>query len=636
MKRLTTSFWAMALCALGLTLRVFRLTTASLSGDENWGWAIAGKPLSEWLRTIANDDHPPLYYFITRPWNLIAGNSELAFRIISVFAGVLAIAAVYSLGRRLFGPRAGLTAAALLTLLSQQVDFSQVARMYTLVATLCLIAAVWLQQALARPGPLAWKPWLAYLFWMSAGVYTHYYAWLVWAAGVAFTVLVARGRKLVGALAFQGLVGLGFLPWAIYSNLLGRSGLSQGLIYWPSWADIASLIDKTFNFMGATPTGVWATFGGWVTWLAAGAAVALLAWRSRRRKGQLMVALHLTVPVVLAVGLCLVSSRMSFRLFGAHDSETYRFLLPLEPWFCCLIAAGLVTLRPRGLVYAGLALLLAVEAYPTAQYLLAPRHNKSDYREMVSYVRAHLQTGDGVFLLGNTQGGLFPYYAPDIPFALFAPDRQLNPQEIPPYQAEIARQASPHTRLWVLVFGSESMYDPGDVVGSWLDQNGFITFRQWYHEGELRLYTLGQGQQPSHLATEALVNGTIQCRGLDLNAATLHPGDTLALTIYWQPAVAPSDNYVVFVHVLDASGALVAQHDGEPVGGSRPTTSWQAGETIADRHAIVLPPDLPAGTYTLQAGLTPVGQPANRLPVTGPDAQPAGDAVRLGTLEVTP
>ena len=640
MKRFTASFWAVAVCIVGTGVRMFRLTTASLSGDENWGWAIARKPqFWEWLRTMAGDDHPPLYYFITRPWTLVTGDSELAFRVISVFAGVLAIAAAYTLARNMFGTRAGLMAAALVAVSSQQVDFSQVARMYTLVATLCLIAAVWLQQALARPS-WAWKPWVAYFLWMSAAVWTHYYAWLMWAAGVAFTVLAARGKKLVGALAVHGLVGIGFVPWAIYANLLVRSSLQtpgQSLSDWPSWADIASLVDKTFNFLGANPAGLLATAGQVLTGLAAVAAVLLLlVWAPRQRKSLLLTVLHLGVPIVAALAICLVSARALFRFFGAHDSEAYRYLLPLMPWFCCLVAGGLAALRPRALTFVGLAVLVAAESYPTVNYMLAPYHNKSDYREMVSYVRAHWQTGDGVFVLGNTQGGLFPYYAPDIPFALFSPDRQLSASEIPPYRAQISRQAAPFTRLWVLVYGSESTYDPGDVVAGWLDQIGFITFRQWYHTGEVRLYTLGQARPQQHLTLDALLNGNIQCRGVDLNATTLHPGDTLAVTIYWQPATVPSDDYVVFVHLLDGSGALVAQHDGEPVGGSRPTSGWHAGETIADRHAIILPLDLPAGTYTLQAGLTPRWQPGQRLRVTGADAQPAGDAVRLGTLIVSP
>jgi mannosyltransferase len=640
MKRLSTSFWAIVLCLLGTGLRLYHLTAASLSGDEGWVWAIARKPVAEWLRTIAGDDHPPLYYLILRPWNLAAGNSELAYRIVSVFAGVVAIAAVYRLARRLFGPRAGLMAAALLTLSSQHVDFSQEARMYTLLTALCLTAALALWQAMTDAGSWrnAWKPWLAYLLLMSGAVYTHYYGWLLWATAVGGTILILRGRRLFEALVVHGLVVVAFVPWALYANVLVRSSLptpGQGLIYWPSALDIASLIDKSFNLLGATPIGL-AALGGWLTWLAAGAAVLLLALRPGYRRGLLFTGLHLTAPIGMALLLACISSGVSFRFFGAHDSGTYRYFLPLVPWFCCLVAAGLSSIRPRVLVFAGLAIFAAAEAYPTAQYLVAPRHNKSDYREMVSYVRANWQAGDGVFILGNTQGGLFPYYAPDIPFSLFSPDRVLDASAIPPYQAWIARRATSHTRLWVLVYGSESTYDPGHVVESWLDQTSFITFRQWYYTGELRLYTLGQAGPPKHLVIDALLNGNIRCRDVDLNASKLHPGDTLTLTIYWQPNVVPREDYVVFVHVLDANGALVAQHDGEPVGGTRPTSSWLAGETIADRHAIVLPPDQPAGSYVLQAGLTFPGQPTQRLPVTGPDAQPAGDAVRLATLEVTP
>jgi hypothetical protein len=241
-----------------------------------------------------------------------------------------------------------------------------------------------------------------------------------------------------------------------------------------------------------------------------------------------------------------------------------------------------------------------------------------------------------VFALGDTQRGLFPYYAPDIPFSLLTPNTYLLTKSVASYQAEISRQAKPYKRLWVLVYGDLYSYDPGDVVGKWLSQIAFITYRQWFRVGEVRLYTLGQNSQDLYAPREALVNGNIQCEGVEIYPPVVHPGENLNLTLYWKPTGPVTDRLIVFSHVLRDDGSWVAGTDGEPSAGSRPTTTWNAGETIIDRRSIALPSDLPPGTYTLQAGFVSYWDPSQRLPVTGPNAQPGGDAVWLGTVEVTP
>lgn len=56
------------------------------------------------------------------------------------------------------------------------------------------------------------------------------------------------------------------------------------------------------------------------------------------------------------------------------------------------------------------------------------------------------------------------------------------------------------------------------------------------------------------------------------------------------------------MHLLGGAPAPVAQHDGDPANGTRPTSTWRAGEQIDDLREIALPPDLPAGEYTLLVG----------------------------------
>lgn len=79
-------------------------------------------------------------------------------------------------------------------------------------------------------------------------------------------------------------------------------------------------------------------------------------------------------------------------------------------------------------------------------------------------------------------------------------------------------------------------------------------------------------------------------------------GDRLRVDLYWM-ATRDLPAYKVFLHVVDASGAIRAQQDGDPGGGYTPTTRWLPGEIVMDTHELALPPDLPAGQYTVLTGL---------------------------------
>ncbi len=77
-------------------------------------------------------------------------------------------------------------------------------------------------------------------------------------------------------------------------------------------------------------------------------------------------------------------------------------------------------------------------------------------------------------------------------------------------------------------------------------------------------------------------------------------GGTLTVRLDWQALSAPSPDDVIFTHVLDATGKLVAQQDG-PLNGQANMT-WQPNDKITDLRKITLPPTLPEGDYTLEIG----------------------------------
>ena len=132
---------------------------------------------------------------------------------------------------------------------------------------------------------------------------------------------------------------------------------------------------------------------------------------------------------------------------------------------------------------------------------------------------------------------------------------------------------------------------------------------------------------------------TIEFHGYSLTPETLHPGETLEITLYWQMhgETYSAYPYTIFVHLVDMAGVPQAQHDGQPQEGALPCSCWQKEEMIADTHRLVLPDTLAPGTYSLRVGLYRLdlllaGDPNHRLPVVG--AGQPGDYVQLGVVEV--
>jgi hypothetical protein len=94
------------------------------------------------------------------------------------------------------------------------------------------------------------------------------------------------------------------------------------------------------------------------------------------------------------------------------------------------------------------------------------------------------------------------------------------------------------------------------------------------------------------------------------------------LTLYWQAAGRPSADYTVFIQLWDED-EQVAGFDGPPVGGDYPTSWWDAGEVIVDRHSLDLS-GLPSGDYRLLIGLYRL-ETGERLAASGPDGNPQPD-----------
>jgi len=129
----------------------------------------------------------------------------------------------------------------------------------------------------------------------------------------------------------------------------------------------------------------------------------------------------------------------------------------------------------------------------------------------------------------------------------------------------------------------------------------------------------------------AATSGALQARfsdfavlvGYNLSTAQVSSSEPLVLTLRWQggESTSPMD-YMVFTHLLSQDGRLIAQHDGIPANGNRPTTTWNPGEIIVDPHTMTFNTEGQGytGPATIAVGLYDPNNLGARAPVdTGGD-----------------
>lgn len=516
--------------------------------------------------------------------------------------------------------------------------------MYALLALLAALSAwvllVWLSGARR---PLLWMA--AYTLLLAAGLYTHYFFPAVVAAQGAVvglwwmqrerekgsrgergkgreplnSYLVFRSSYLLSWLGMAAVAALLYAPWApVFLRQIGGRGDPAGP------AEFAAESARWLALGTTVRTGelAWAV----VAFIALVLLGAVVGWR--RSAAPLLLAL---VPPALMA------------LVGATDPAFFKFMLAVAPFLAVL--AGLawndelglgvdgrrrttddgksVSAVVRGLwsvVVASLTVaVLAGSLLSLGNLYYDPAYARADYRGMAARVAAEGHPNAGVILVAPNQWEAFTYYhregAPVYPLPRGRPDPAI-------VEPELARIAAAHDRLYVLYWG-EAQRDPERVIERWLDANTFKASEEWVGDVRFAVYATGRG------TPAALTPSGAAFAGLDGETTTLHefavwpeatrPGDVVQARLVWSADRTPARPYKVFLHLLDGAGNVVAQRDGEPGGGARPTTSWAAGERVTDNHGVLLPPDLPPGAYTLRLGLYDAFDPGARLAVDGED-----------------
>jgi hypothetical protein len=256
-----------------------------------------------------------------------------------------------------------------------------------------------------------------------------------------------------------------------------------------------------------------------------------------------------------------------------------------------------------------------------------PAYARDDYRQIAADIAARHRPGDAVLLNAPNQWEVFTYYYPDRD-VLPAPYRR-SLQEMEAFLEPLAEK---YRRLYVLYWGAEEA-DPERFIEHWLADHAYVAEAHWYGDVRLATYGLGALSAAPDATVDAQFGSGIRLHGYAAPSRAV-AGQILPVTLFWQTERPLERRYKVAVQLLDAAGQVVAQHDGEPGAGMRPTPAWQPGQVVLDRHGVPVPPDATSGAYSLIAVLYDAAT-GERLTVSDADGA-TRDHLRLTSIAVSP
>jgi 4-amino-4-deoxy-L-arabinose transferase-like glycosyltransferase len=396
------------LLLLGAGLRFYGLGRESLWNDELDSRRVSGAPTASevFAKTLAQDGHPPVHnlllHFVERAW----GDSEAALRFPSAIAGVLSIAAIFVLGRLLYGTAEGLLAAGLLTVFWCSIYYSQEARPYSLLLLLVLVASCFWIALLRRWDEGGSSPIgliAGYILAALGCCYLHHFgAGLVFLEGL-LAFLLSRRRRAV--LVTWGAVLAGYIPGMIYLLRQRRHSGSWAWIEPPGLRSVTEYLKFLFNY-SRTVAAVVLALGLLGLLYARYTRRAPASADAERRIGPIapstLLALWLVVPLLGAITV----SYLSFPLL------TNRNLIVGLPAAYLLLARS-VTVLATGWRRAALGTLLV--AGLLAHLLFGMRYyvvpGKEQFREAVAEVVASDPDPAGSVVIGRAyHREYFDYY----------------------------------------------------------------------------------------------------------------------------------------------------------------------------------------------------------------------------------
>ncbi|MFZ0547230.1 MAG: hypothetical protein WAM60_17415 [Candidatus Promineifilaceae bacterium] len=202
---------------------------------------------------------------------------------------------------------------------------------------------------------------------------------------------------------------------------------------------------------------------------------------------------------------------------------------------------------------------------------IASQANQQDQTAVFINLPSWITPGTATYAVGHEGVQFWPDYAQPHTLASVTTGQ---PADIALFRNEAIRPEMPY------------FYGVSGQAADWpsLATNDAAVFVADYQPQAINLRPVGiLGVEESAIAPVATFNqGQIILEA----TKTAPSGDGTAVRLTWHVTEPPPESLTVFVHVIDASGQLLLQADGDPLAGSFPLGQWPAGLTAEDQRYI--------------------------------------------------
>jgi mannosyltransferase len=220
-------------CAV--VLRWYHLAAQSLWLDETLTAWCAGVSLKRIVLVAQGSDFPPLYFMMARWWTALFGNSEVALRSLSAFAGTLSLPVFYALCKKVLNDRMAEALALWLFAFSiMQVWFSREARTYEMGSFVALVSLYELVLFLEERTAARL---LVIAACIAVSIYLHnmlfFYILALDITWLTYPSIRSRTTRLKEVAAANALAAVFYLPWLpslinqVHSKVVGGFWMSR-------------------------------------------------------------------------------------------------------------------------------------------------------------------------------------------------------------------------------------------------------------------------------------------------------------------------------------------------------------------------------------------------------------------------
>ncbi len=290
-------------------------------------------------------DQAPLYFILGAYWAQVAGWSQFSLRSLSLLCAVLFVAGLYRYAHDVFGKRAALLAALLMTTNSFVVLYFHDIRMYTMLMTAGILHT-WLYWRLAHNHRATRSNWCLFVGSAALLFYTHNFSIILFAGlGSYHVLLVGRSRHWLQIIFGWCLGAAIFAPYAPY--VIAGLQFNQGVTVNPLGA---LEVLKLFVYLLVN--------GASYLWLPILSIGAVALWQKRDSS-----VLSLVFIALVMVGLILT---INWR-YGIITSTRLRYFLVVWFLIAIIIAFGLTSIRHWKPVAVLFTILWSVAGYQFLQ-----------------------------------------------------------------------------------------------------------------------------------------------------------------------------------------------------------------------------------------------------------------------------